>query len=136
MLIVKAFDSAGKTGSVFIGITSGELNKSKKNIKSLEERIKNLKQYLSEEGFLNRAIIQPITDKYGPSIDREFDAIVISPETKMTAEDLNRQRAHKGKKPLKIIEIPFILADDGLPISSSRIRNKEIDSNGRILKKD
>ena len=136
LLIVKAFDLAGKTGSVFIGLTSGELINNKKNVKSLEERKKNLKQYLSKKGFLDRAIIKPITDKYGPSIDEEFDAIVISPETKKTAEDINYQRILREKKPLIIIEIPFILADNGLPISSSRIKNKEIDANGRILKKD
>ena len=136
LLIAKAFDLAGKTGSVFIGITSGELINNKNNVKFLEVRIKNLKHYLSEKGFLNRAIIKPITDKYGPSICGEFDAIVISPETKMTAEDINEQRIHRGKKPLIIIEIPFVLADDGLPISSSRIKNKEIDTKGRILKKD
>ena len=136
VLIDKAFETAGKTGSVFIGLTSGDVINKKKNVKSLEERKKNLKQYLSKRGFLDRAIIKPILDKYGPSIDDEFDAIVISPETKKTAEDINHKRLMKGKKPLKIIEIPFLLADDGFPISSSRIQNKEIDVNGKNLKKD
>jgi len=136
VIIDKAFETSGKTGSVFIGLTSGDVINKKENVKSLEERKKKLKQYLSKRGFLDRAIIKPILDKYGPSIDDEFDAIVISPETKKTAEDINHKRLMKGKKPLKIIEIPFLVADDGLPISSSRIQNKEIDVNGRILKKD
>ena len=136
LLIDKAFETAGTKDSVFIGVTSKDLTGKKKNVKSLKERKKALEQYLSKKGFLNRAIIKPIKDKYGPSIDEEFDAIVISPETIKTAEEINHKRSKKGKKPLKIVQIPFLLANDGIPISSSRINNKEIDTNGRILKKD
>ncbi len=85
---------------------------------------------------IDRATIKPIKDKYGPSIRGEFDAIVISPETKPTAEEINDKRRQNMKKPLKIVQIPFVLANDGAHISSSRIRKKEIDENGRILKID
>jgi pantetheine-phosphate adenylyltransferase len=132
-LIKKAFETAGIKGSVFIGLTSKNFTKNKKNVKPLEQRKKALEQYLSEEGFLNRTIIKPITDKYGPSIDEEFDAIVVSPETIKTAEEINYKRRKKEKKVLKIIQISFVLAKDGMPISSSRINNKEIDENGNIL---
>jgi pantetheine-phosphate adenylyltransferase len=133
MLIDKAFEIAGIDGSVFIGITSKELIKIKRDIKTLEERKKNLEKYLSEKDFLNRVTIKPINDKYGPSIDEEFDAIIVSPETIKTAEEINNKRRNKGKKPLKIIQIPFVLAENGKLISSSRINIKEIDENGRIL---
>ena len=136
LLINKAFDAAGINGEVFIGVTSGILTKNKNDVKSLNERVKTLEKYLNEKGLLDRAIIKPITDKYGPSIDDEFDAIVVSPETKKTAEEINHKRIEKRKKPLKIIQIPFLLANNGKPISSSRIKNKEIDANGKILKKD
>lgn len=136
LLINKAFETAGTKGSVFIGLTSKELIKNKKNIKALKERKKVLERYLSERRFLDRAIIKPITDKYGPSIDKEFDAIVVSPETIKTAEEINYKRRQKRKKPLKIIQIPFVSAKDGIPISSSRINNKEIDENGKVLKSD
>jgi len=124
LLIDKAFQTAGKQGSVFIGITTGEIPKTKGNIKSFEERKKTIEQYLLKK------------DKYGPSIRDEFDAIVISPETKPTAEEINDKRRQNMKKPLKIVQIPFVLANDGAPISSSRIKKKEIDENGRILKID
>ena len=136
LLINKAFQTAGKKGSVFIGITKGEITKTKGNIKSFEERKKTIEQYLLKKGYINRVTIQPIKDKYGPSIKDEFDAIVISPETKSTAEEINDKRRRNMKKPLKIVQVPFVLANDGAPISSSRIRRKEIDENGRILKID
>ena len=136
LLINKAFQTAGKQGSVFIGITTGKIPKKKGNIKSFEERKKTIEQYLLKKGCINRVTIQPIKDKYGPSIKDEFDAIVISPETKSTAEEINDKRRRNMKKPLKIVQVPFVLANDGTPISSSRIRKKEIDENGRILKID
>jgi len=136
LLINKAFETAGLEGSVFIGLTTKKLTKNKKNVWSLQERKKKLEQYLSEKGFLDRATIKPISNKYGPSIDEEFDAIVVSPETMKTAEEINFKRREKGKKALKIIKIPFLSAKDGVPISSSRIYNKEIDENGNILKRD
>jgi len=136
LLIDKAFEIAGINGSVFIGLTSKGFVKNKKNVKSLIERKKGLEQYLSEKGYLNRSIIKPIFDKYGPSIDDRFDAIVVSPETKKTAEEINYKRKKKGKKALKIIQIPFVLGKDGKPIRSSRIYDKEIDENGNFPKKD
>ena len=136
LLLDKAFQTAGKRGFVFIGITTGEIPKTKGNIKSFEERKKTIKKYLLKKGYIDRAKIKPIKDKYGPSIRGEFDAIVISAETKPTAEEINDKRKRTMKKPLKIVQIPFVLANDGAPLSSSRIRKKEIDKNGRILKID
>lgn len=132
-IIDKAFEIAGRNGSVFIGLVTGKLVESKKSIKSLELRKKNLEGYLTKKGFFNQASIKPIADKYGSSIEEDFDAIVVSPETIKTAEEINNKRVQKGKKPLKIIQVPFVLAMDGKPISSTRIMNKEIDENGDIL---
>jgi pantetheine-phosphate adenylyltransferase len=136
ILIDKAFEITGKQGSVFIGITTGEIIKGKQGIKPFEERKKAVEQYLYEKGFIERAIVKPITDKYGPSTEEEFDAIVVSPETRKTAEEINEKRKQKGIKQLKIIQIPFVLAEDGHPISSSRLRKHEIDEDGRVLLQD
>lgn len=135
-LIDKAFEVAGKNGFVFIGITTKKITKRKKNVETIEKRQKKLKEYLIEKNFIDRALIKPINDRYGPSIEEDFDAIIVSPETFATAEEINIIRIKSGKKPLKIIKIPFILADDGKPIRSTRIINKEIDKNGHILKDD
>jgi pantetheine-phosphate adenylyltransferase len=135
-LIKIAIKNTGKKGSLLIGLTSMDFAENKKNLKSFEERKKNLENFLIEQGFLEYTTILTISDKYGPTIDEDFDAIVVSPETVKTAVKINFIRKEKGKKPLKIVKIPYVLAKDGLPISSSRIISKEIDKNGNILNKD
>ncbi len=133
-LIKKAFETAGDKGSVFIGITTDDFAKDKKNVKPLNERIKNIKKYLNEEGYENKYTIQPISDKFGSSIHGDFAAIVVSSETIKTAKEINNKRKKIGKKPLEIVEIKPVLAEDGFLISSTRIRNNEIDENGKIIK--
>ena len=135
-LINKAFEIAGENGFVFIGLTTNKITKRKKTVVKIKDRQKQLQEYLIEKRFNNRASIKPIKDKYGPSIDGDFDAIVVSPETFETAQEINQKRADNGKKPLKIIKIPYVLAEDGQPISSSRIFRGEIDKNGHVIKHD
>ena len=135
-LLRKAFQVAGLKGSVFIGVTSASMIKKKKEITSFESRKQSIEQFLAEENVIQQAIIQPLFNKFGPALNGDFDAIVVSPETQSTAEEINRKRKYLGKKPLQIIVIPFVLSEDGKPISSSRIRQKEIDENGTMLKQD
>jgi pantetheine-phosphate adenylyltransferase len=136
VLINKAFKLAGPRGSVFIGLTTDDFIKNKVNIKPYSKREKALKKYLKEKGYFNNSYIKPISDRFGPTLEEDFDVIVVSHETIKNAEEINLIRKKNGKKSLKIIKIPMILAKDGLPISSTRIRNKEIDKKGNILKKD
>ncbi len=133
-LIKKAFETAGDKGCVFIGITTDDFAKDKKNVKPLKERINNVQAHLNKKKYYNKYVIKPISDRYGPSINNDFDAIVVSTETIKTAKEINNKRTKIGKKPLEIVEIKPVLAEDGLLISSTRIRNNEIDENGKIIK--
>ena len=133
LLISKAFEIANENGSVFIGITSDNLIKNKKETKSFNSRKKSVKEFLEKKETLDKVIIKKINDKFGPTVDEDFDAIIVSPETVKTAEEINKIRKNKGKKPIKIVKIPFVLADDGKRISSTRIRNSEIDTEGHII---
>jgi pantetheine-phosphate adenylyltransferase len=135
-LLRKAFQVAGPEGSVFIGLTSPTMIKKKGKLVSFGKRKESIVQFLAEENVLEQATIQPLFNKFGPTLEGDFDAIVVSPETKPSAEEINRKRTHLGKTPLQIIVIPFVLSDDETPISSSRIRRKEIDENGTIVKRD
>lgn len=135
-LITNAFNIAGKNGTVFIGVTTDDFLHHKKKSKPYNKRIDKLRRYLENYGFFNRAIIKPISDKYGPTLIEDFDVIIVSPETYNTAIEINNKRIKKGKKTMKIIKIPYVLAKDGKPISTSRIIKKEIDKYGNLILKD
>ena len=132
-LIDKAFQIAGNNGTVYIGITKGEILKKKKFTKPLAVRIDALKNYLSSKGYDKRTVIQEIFDEYGPAIDGDYDVIIVSPESFKNAENLNKKRVENEKKPLKIVKISYVLAEDKKPISSTRIYKNEIDDEGRVI---
>jgi pantetheine-phosphate adenylyltransferase len=135
-LIMAACDLAGPAGTVVIGITRGKLTSKQQHIASYQQRRKALEAFLSQLPQAPQVVLTPIQDKYGPSVEEAFDAIVVSPETKPVAEEINEQRRRLGKKPLHITIVPYVLAKDGHPISSTRIRNGEIDEHGTLLKND
>jgi pantetheine-phosphate adenylyltransferase len=77
-----------------------------------------------------------LTDTRGPAATREdVDALIASPEAKAQrrAYELNRDRVAEGLRPLEVHTPPFVVAEDGTRISSTRIRNGEIDVHGRVL---
>ncbi|RLF48708.1 MAG: hypothetical protein DRN10_02100 [Thermoplasmata archaeon] len=127
-LLKKAFEY----GEVTIGITSDKLvKKLGKRVAGYEERKNNLEKFIMEK-FGKKAVIVMLDDPYGPAVDGDFDAIAVSPETAGGADEINKMRRKKGLKELKVILVPFVLADDGIPVSSSRIRNEEIKGKKRV----
>lgn len=131
ILLERAFE----LGDVTIGLTSDEMVKELKDkiSKSFKERKKALETYLNEKGFKDYSIIE-INDKFGPSITEDFDAIVVSNETHPIAEEINKIRRQKNKKELEIHNIGMVLAEDYLPISSTRIREGIINEEGSLLR--
>ena len=74
-----------------------------------------------------------LEDPFGPAAtDKTMDALVVSEETFERALKLNMARKKAGLKELKIVKISMITAEDGGPLSSSRIRSGEVDSEGEI----
>ncbi len=135
-LIRTACTTAGPSGVVYIGITSGKQFRKKKKVSLFYLRKKKIQQFLAKEHIQTTICFIRLTDRYGPATTDDFDAIVVSPETRPTAEEINHIRLNNNKKPLQIIEIPFVLAEDLKPISSTRIRQKEIDQYGRLIRRD
>lgn len=116
---------------VEIGVTSDAFGGLKGDIDSCEERMKNLEYFFSDKSDFT---VVPLEDPYGTTIyDGDFEAIVVSAETEPTAVEINKIRVSKGMKPLDIVVISFVLAYDGTPISSTRIRRGEINKNGNVM---
>lgn len=134
-ILRKAFE-IGDT--VLIGLCTDEFVKklSKPHVvESYERRLERLKSFLAKNGLLSRAEIISLRDPYGPTIsDRNIEALVVSVETARTAYRINEIRRERGLKPLDVIVIDMVLAEDERSISTTRIRKGEIDHEGRVLK--
>jgi pantetheine-phosphate adenylyltransferase len=127
MLLEKAFQVAEQ---VLIGVTSDEFGGQKGEIEPCNVRMSNLNTLL--EGHSDYVIAR-LEEHYGPTIEDEtIEAIVVSPETEPTAQKINQIRKEKGMKPLDIVKIGMVLAEDGKPISSTRIRKGEINPDGSL----
>ena len=135
-LLSKAFEIGKK---VIIGVSSDAFASVKKGNNKLnhnyEQRVGNLKEKI-EEKFGNVTYeISKLDDLYGPTVIYGYvEAIVSSTETAVNGHLINEIRSKNGLKPLNIISVNMIQAEDGNPISSTRIRNGEIDSTGKLLK--
>ena len=128
-------DAAVAAGDeVCIAITSDEfISKTKKYHTPLNERAERVKQYLSAKRCIYSITVINTPEGNAPH-DKFLDAIVVSPETYENAEKINILREQNGLQSLKIIVVPHVLAEDGMPISSTRIISKEIDIDGKMLR--
>ena len=126
---------------VVIGLTTDEFVKKMKKkhpVDCYEKRHAELVKFLEKNDYSDRTNIVPIDDKYGPTInDRTYadkiEGIIVSEETEPGAEEINQIRVDEGKKPLLIIVVKMVMADDDKPISSTRIRKQEVDRFGKLI---
>jgi pantetheine-phosphate adenylyltransferase len=115
--------------TVFIGLTSdGYTARYKPCARPYLERLKSLRLFLEERGWLERARISPINDAVrGPAcFSEELDGIVVSEETRQNAERINDVRRRRGLGPLEISVVPMVLGQNGKPLSSREIKNEKI----------
>lgn len=132
-IILKAFEIGDK---VMIGLTSDEMLKNyteKHAVDSYEFRKKELMRFLCSVGVAERAAIICINDPYGTTLDDGgLQALVVSEDTSPVAEEINRLRVERRLKPLEILVLTMVEAEDSVPISSTRIRRGEIDREGNL----
>ncbi len=124
-------EKASSLGEVKIGLTSDEMALETKGekVEEFEERYNHL------HDFLPTARIEKIDNSFGFALEEDFDYIVVSSETRTRAEKINEERELSGKTAIEIVEVDFVLAEDGEPISSTRIRAGEIDREGNLIEK-
>jgi pantetheine-phosphate adenylyltransferase len=134
-LLLKAFEVGDY---VIIGLSTDRLaHELKKNHKvaPYEKRLRELRDFLEQQGLLNRAKIVPLKTPYGITLSKDCaDALVVSRETEKRAKEINRKRRAKGLSPLHLIVIEMVPAENHGPISTTRIKRKEIDREGHVLK--
>ncbi len=131
-LLKKALSSGRR---ILIGLCTDKFANSLKGSKvhPYEERKRALLNFLGKQA--HRAEIFPISDPFGPALTgKSLEAIVVSTETEGRAEELNGKRKRLGLKPLKIISIPLIYAQDLRKISSRRVKAGKISAKGALLK--
>ncbi len=135
-LLSNAFEISDK---VIIGLTSDEFAEKKGKIPNnkYDQRLENLITTISKE-FPNTPFeISKLDNDFGPAVlERDVEALVVSDETRNQGDVLNKLRAEKKLPPVQIINVPMFLAKDGTRISTTRIKNSEIDSEGNLLSID
>lgn len=135
-LLSKAFEMGKR---VVIGVSSDEfvnMVKGKRKIAhTYEQRVANLRLVIQENFGDVIYEISKLNTAYGPTvISGEVNALVASSETAKKGSEINEIRSNKGIEPLTIVIVDMIRAEDGAPISSSRIRTGQIDPQGKLLK--
>jgi len=132
-LLEKSFELGAE---VVIGLTSDEFarREGKTPERPYGQREAELEAYVKEKFPGRRYTIAKLDDFFGPGIaSREVEALVASPETGKRVELANSLRAKRGFPPLELVTIHWVVAEDGRPISSTRIRKGEIDEEGRLV---
>lgn len=135
-LLRKAFSISSK---VIIGLSSDELaiRKGKNPINNYTRRSTILALAISKH-FPNASYeISKLVNDFGPAaIEGNVGALVVSEETSHQGQALNDLRKQKKLPPVEVVIVPMVMAKDGKRISSTRIKNFEIDSEGNLSQVD
>ncbi len=126
---------------VTVGVTSDSFIRAYKsqitNHNDQTKRKQAVVQWLTDQGFIDRAKIIFIDNPYEPAASMpDLTAIIVTAENRTTGERINELRQGLALSPVALIEVPIVAADDGQPISSSRIRGGEITAFGKLILPD
>ena len=131
-LLSKAFSISSK---VIIGLSSDQLaTKKGKNLANDYSKRLSLLKSVIEKSFPNSAYeVSKLENDFGPAvIEGSVKALVVSEETSNKGLLLNELRAERNLPSVKIVVVPMVLAEDGKSISTTRIKNSEIDDSGNL----
>ena len=131
-LLKKSFSISSK---VIIGLSSDQLAiKRGKSLDNDYSKRFSLLESTIEKNFPNSSYeISKLENDFGPAVvEGSVKALVVSEETSAKGLHLNELRAERNLSPVEIVVVPMVLAEDGKTISSTRIKNSEIDSSGNL----
>lgn len=123
-------EEAFKRGFVMIGLCADAMLTHKVHAEKIypyEKRKNDLITYFGDKGYVQGKdyMIERIEDRFGFAITvKDIDAILVTPEVRKNAEEINKTRKAKGWKELEILEVPFLKDSKGI-ISSTRLRQPE-----------
>ncbi|WP_090379721.1 phosphopantetheine adenylyltransferase [Natronobacterium texcoconense] len=122
---------------VVVGLTSDEFatETRSRSVPPYDERRETVSKVIGELDDWDRAVtIRPLESEYAIVRDEpSIDGLVVSPETAPALEEINERRREREFDPLTGIVAPYVLAEDGKRISSTRVVAGEIDERGRRL---
>lgn len=130
VFVLEAFSHAS---FVTIGITSDEMAQFwlKNNFEDFRYRKNAVMSFLRKNHLAGRVKVVQINNLYGTALkDQTIDSILVTKDSNAGAELINAERLKSGLVTLKVIQTTLLTGTDGKIISSSRIRNGEIDKNG------
>lgn len=116
---------------VGIGLTTNEMLSDKAEagkIQSFEERRQALMDFIRSESQTARCTVFTIkTREGGAETMEDLEALIVSDEIGVVANafQINEMRARNGLRRFDIIVVPRVRTEDGIPLSSSRVRRGE-----------
>ncbi len=135
-LLSEAFSVSDK---VIIGLTSDDmaLRKGKNLQNNYGKRLEILVKTIEKNFPNNDFEIKKLDNDFGPAVlEKEVQALVVSGETSNQGEILNQLRKQKNLPSVDVVVVPMVLAKDGTRISTTRIKNQEIDYDGNLSSVD
>lgn len=133
MLLLKAFEVGQR---VIIGVSSDSFatRNQKKIINNYRIREENLKKFIDKNFKKSNYSLYQLDDFYGPTVlTRDVQAIITTESSLENSVKINKLRESKSMPQLEIILVPLVEDKEGKVISSTRIREGEIDINGNKL---
>ncbi|MFW3146272.1 MAG: pantetheine-phosphate adenylyltransferase [Thermoplasmatota archaeon] len=119
---------------VSVGLTSDEMavRTRERKVEPFDSRRKDLEYELRKlsDRYDVQYSIREISDRFGFAVRSEIDSIVVSEETKHTADEIDKERGRRGLPPLERFVIPMKRDPDGKRVSSTRVQRGEIDRDG------
>jgi pantetheine-phosphate adenylyltransferase len=135
-------DEAVSRGDTIIGVTSDRLARTTRDVDRYVPSYTQRRRAVRDElvhfsrKHENQYTIVKIDDPYGLASELpNLESIVITPKdgARKRAEELNEHRRKNGLNALDVIESDIVFAEDGNPISSTRIIDMEIDEHGELI---